>query len=39
MTSGVLNQHPRTAMAHMESDHKEKITEFYDTMVNSTDSL
>lgn len=39
MTSGVLNQHPRAAMAHMESDNKNKITDFYDSMVNSTESL
>ncbi|MEJ2691021.1 MAG: aldolase catalytic domain-containing protein [Deltaproteobacteria bacterium] len=26
MVTGVLNQHPRTAMAHMESENKEKIT-------------
>ncbi len=31
MVTGVLNQHPRTAMAHMESENKEKITSFYDT--------
>ncbi|MCF6289768.1 MAG: aldolase catalytic domain-containing protein [Desulfobacterales bacterium] len=30
MVTGVLNQHPRTAMAHMESDHQEEITDFYD---------
>ncbi|MEK6777196.1 MAG: aldolase catalytic domain-containing protein [bacterium] len=30
MITGVLNQHPRTAMAHMESDRKEKVTDFYD---------
>jgi len=28
----VLNQHPRAAMAHMESDHKEQITGFFDSM-------
>ena len=32
MVTGVLNQHPRTAMAHMESDHKEQITGFFDSM-------
>jgi len=31
MVTGVLNQHPRTAIAHMESDHKEKITAFFDS--------
>jgi 4-hydroxy 2-oxovalerate aldolase len=30
MVTGVLNQHPRTAIAHMESDHPEKVTEFFD---------
>ena len=30
MITGVLNQHPRAAMAHMESDRKEKVTEFFD---------
>jgi 4-hydroxy 2-oxovalerate aldolase len=34
MLSGVMNQHPRTAMAHMESDNSEKITEFYDSVVD-----
>nr|MBF0222690.1 aldolase catalytic domain-containing protein [Desulfobulbaceae bacterium] len=32
MISGTMNQHPRAAMAHMESEHKEKITDFYDAM-------
>jgi 4-hydroxy 2-oxovalerate aldolase len=32
MISGTMNQHPRDAMAHMESDKKEKVTEFYDAM-------
>lgn len=30
MITGVLNQHPRTAIAQMESDHPEHITEFFD---------
>lgn len=30
MVTGVLNQHPRTAMAHMESKNKNKVTDFYD---------
>lgn len=30
MVTGVLNQHPRTAIAHMESENKEKITNFFD---------
>lgn len=32
MISGTMNQHPRDAMAHMESENKEKITDFYDAM-------
>lgn len=36
MLSGIMNQHPRTAMAHMESDKSEKITEFYDSVVDIT---
>jgi 4-hydroxy 2-oxovalerate aldolase len=32
MVSGVLNQHPRAAMAHMESENKAQITNFFDTM-------
>lgn len=32
MVTGVLNQHPRTAMAHMESDHKENVTNFFDSV-------
>jgi 4-hydroxy 2-oxovalerate aldolase len=34
MVSGVLNQHPRSAMAHMESDRKNLITDFYDQMTS-----
>ena len=30
MVTGVLNQHPRTAIALMESDHPEQVTEFFD---------
>jgi 4-hydroxy 2-oxovalerate aldolase len=37
MVTGVLNQHPRAAMAHMESDKKERITDFFNTITNSTD--
>jgi 4-hydroxy 2-oxovalerate aldolase len=37
MVTGVLNQHPRTAMAHMESEHKERITEFYDRLSSAAD--
>jgi 4-hydroxy 2-oxovalerate aldolase len=39
MITGVLNQHPRAAMAHMESDQKEKITDFFNQVTNSTDML
>lgn len=35
MMTGVLNQHPRTAMAHMESDHKDNVVEFYNQITNS----
>jgi len=37
MTTGMLNQHPRTAMAHMESEKKERITEFYDSVTSAAD--
>ena len=37
MVTGILNQHPRTAMAHMESDRKNSITEFYDSVANPID--
>lgn len=30
MITGVLNQHPRTAMALMESENSHKVTDFYD---------
>jgi 4-hydroxy 2-oxovalerate aldolase len=30
MVTGVLNQHPRAAMACMESDKKNEVTEFFD---------
>jgi len=30
MVTGVLNQHPRTAIAHMESDHPHLVTDFFD---------
>ena len=32
MVTGVLNQHPRAAMAHMESDHQEQVTDFFDSV-------
>jgi 4-hydroxy 2-oxovalerate aldolase len=37
MVTGVLNQHPRAAMAHMESENKEQITDFFNQITNSTD--
>lgn len=37
MVTGVLNQHPRTAMAHMESDLKNKVTQFFDQMTSATE--
>jgi 4-hydroxy 2-oxovalerate aldolase len=30
MLTGVLNQHPRTAMEHMESKNKNKLVDFFD---------
>ena len=39
MMTGVLNQHPRAAMAHMESENKEKISEFFEQLTNSSDLL
>ena len=32
MVTGVLNQHPRAAMAHMESDQQEQVTDFFDSV-------
>lgn len=32
LITGVLNQHPRTAMAWMDSDRRQDITAFYDTV-------
>ena len=37
MCTGVLNQHPRSAMAHMESEKKDKVTDFFDELTSSTD--
>jgi len=39
MITGVMNQHPRTAIAQMESEHKNKITDFYDSVVNGSESV
>ena len=38
MVTGVVNQHPRTAIAHMESDHVEEITAYYDGIMDDVDS-
>ncbi len=35
MVSGVLNQHPRNAMLHMESKDKDRVTDFYDQMTSA----
>ncbi len=35
MVTGVMNQHPRTAMAHMESERKDKVLEFYDQVTST----
>jgi 4-hydroxy 2-oxovalerate aldolase len=37
MLTGILNQHPRAAMAHMESKNKNKLIEFYDSVTNSSE--
>ena len=37
MVTGTLNQHPRTAMAHMESDKKDKVTQFFDQITSATE--
>ncbi len=37
MITGVLNEHPRSAMAHMDSDRKDNITDFFNQMTNSTE--
>ncbi len=36
MITGVLNQHPRAAMAQMESDKKDEVLDFYDQMTRPT---
>lgn len=35
MVTGVLNQHPRTAMAHMESKKKNRVTEYFDQVTST----
>ncbi len=37
MVTGILNQHPRTAMAHMESENKNRLTDFYDSVTSAND--
>ncbi len=35
MVTGVLNQHPRSAMAQMESEDKDKILDYYNKLTDS----
>jgi hypothetical protein len=35
----VLNQHPRAAMAHMESEEKDQVTAFYNKLNTTTDEI
>ena len=37
MVTGALNQHPRAAMAHMESGRKNDITQFFDQATNAAE--
>lgn len=37
MMTGVLNQHPRSAMAHMESERKEELVDFFDQVTSAVD--
>ena len=37
MLTGTMNQHPRAAMAHMESDKKNRVLEFYDEITAATE--
>jgi len=39
MVTGTMNQHPRTAMAVMESDKKDDIVEYYDSICNAVGSF
>jgi 4-hydroxy 2-oxovalerate aldolase len=39
MVTGVLNQHPRSAMAVMESDKKEEVTAFFDQVACTTETV
>ncbi|MCP3872389.1 MAG: nucleoid-structuring protein H-NS, partial [Desulfobacteraceae bacterium] len=35
MVTGTMNQHPRTAMAVMESEKKDNVLEYYDEICNN----
>lgn len=37
MVTGVLNQHPRTAMAHMESERKNRVVAYFDQMTSASE--
>lgn len=39
MVTGVMNQHPRSAMAHMESDEKDNVVSYYDKMNDSREHV
>jgi 4-hydroxy 2-oxovalerate aldolase len=37
MVTGTMNQHPRAAMAHMESENKNRLTDFYDNVTSTVE--
>ncbi|HEB02139.1 MAG TPA: nucleoid-structuring protein H-NS [Nitrospirae bacterium] len=37
MLTGIMNQHPRTAMAHMDSENKDRLTDFFDSVTSAVD--
>ncbi len=39
MITGIMNQHPRAAMAIMESEKKEEIADFYDSICNVVNTI
>ncbi len=39
MVTGTMNQHPRTAMAVMESEKKEEVLQYYDTICNGESTV
>jgi 4-hydroxy 2-oxovalerate aldolase len=39
MVTGTMNQHPRTAMAVMESDKKDEIVDYYDSICNGVSTI